>query len=68
MAKQYTAIEVRKMRGNLVLVGLARTTRGQRYIKQQVPIGCTSMASKDFKTKMAVAMAELTGATLSAPK
>ena len=68
MTKQYATVEVRKMRGNLVLVGLARTARGQRYIKAQVPIGCTSMTSKDFKTKLAAAMAELTGEALPAPQ
>lgn len=68
MAKQFVTIEVRKMRGNLVLVGLSRTARGQRYIKAQVPIGCTSMASKDFKSKVATAMAELQGEALPTPQ
>lgn len=61
MAKQYATVEVRKMRGNLVLVGLARTSRGQRYIASQVPIGCTSMTSKNFKTKLEEAMGKLSG-------
>lgn len=64
MNTQYSAIEVRKMRGNLVLVGLARTNRGQRYIKRQVPLGCTSIGSKDFKQKLAIAMGEITGEAL----
>lgn len=68
MAIQYSTIEVRKMRGKLVLVGLGQTERGQRYIKSQVPIGSTSMTSKDFKSKLASAMTELTGESLSVPQ
>lgn len=64
MAKQFYTMEVRKMRGKLVLVGLARTTRGQRYIKSQVPIESAGMGSKDFKGKLAAAVAELTGETV----
>ena len=63
MAKTFAAIEVRRMRGNLVLVGLARTPRGQRYIKAQEPIGVLSMTDPEFKTKMLAAAKKLIGET-----
>ena len=60
MPKHYANLEIRRMRGNLVLIGTARTNRGQRFIKAQVPIGVTRMTSKDFKEKMATAVEEIT--------
>lgn len=63
MANTFAAVEVRRMRGNLVLVGIARTPRGQRYIKAQVPIDASSMTDPDFKTKMIEAAKKLVGET-----
>lgn len=59
MPKEYANLEIRRMRGNLVLVGTARTNRGQRFIKAQVPIDAPEMTSKDFKEKMALAIKEI---------
>ncbi|MCK5317996.1 MAG: hypothetical protein KAJ55_08780 [Anaerolineales bacterium] len=63
MAKTYGTLEVRRMRGNLVLIGLGRTERGQRYIKGQAPIASKDISSTNFKAQLAVAMAKLSGET-----
>jgi hypothetical protein len=59
MTKHYANLEVRRMRGNLVLVGTARTDRGQKFIKGQVPIDAEKIGSKEFKEKLALAVKEI---------
>jgi hypothetical protein len=59
MAARFGTIQVKSVRGRPVLIGMGKTGRGQRYIKKSVPIDCKNIRSKDFKSQLAAAVAEL---------
>lgn len=59
MPVTYGTIQVRKRRGDLVLIGQGKTGRGQSYIKAAIQIGCPSMRSSDFKSKLSDAVKAL---------
>lgn len=59
MTTGIATVEVRIKRGTLVVQGLGRTTRGQRYIKKAVPITSVKMSDKKFKDELAAAVTEL---------
>ena len=61
MAKEFATVEIRRVRGVLRLVGLGKTGRGQRYIKNQVDVDAPKLSSPDFKDELAKAMKNLTG-------
>lgn len=54
-----TAVEVRRSRGTLVVVGLGATPRGQRYIKAQKELKAKRVSDKDFKAQMTAAVDEM---------
>lgn len=54
-------IEVRRSRGRLVVNGLGKTPRGQKFIAQQVKLESTSMDDPEFKDEMAAAVEEILG-------
>lgn len=59
MAERFGTIQVKEMRRQVVVIGMGKTGRGQRYIKKTVAIGVQNMRSKNFKGAMASAVAEL---------
>lgn len=59
MAERYGTIQVKKMRGELVLIGMGKTGRGQTYIKRRVPIDCQNIRSKSFKGQLGSAVTKL---------
>ena len=59
MAARYGTIQVKRMRGKVVLIGMGKTGRGQRYIKKTVAIDVKNMRSKDFKGQLATAVTKL---------
>lgn len=59
MPERYGTIQVRMERGELVLIGMGKTGRGQSYAKRRVVIGSQSVRSPDFKGKLAAAVDKL---------
>lgn len=59
MAERYGTIQVKRMRGRVVLMGMGKTGRGQRYIKRTVEIDVQNMRSKNFKGQLATAVDKL---------
>lgn len=59
MPKTFATLEVRRMRGKLVLIGVGRTDRGQRFIKGQEEIDSTRIGSESFKGQLASAATKL---------
>lgn len=55
------AVEVRKQHGKIIVQGLGKTARGQRYIKTTVPIDAESMSDRKFKQELAAAVDEILG-------
>ncbi len=53
------AIQVKRERGVLVVQGLGRTPRGQKYIKATIPIAAPKMSDKNFKSEMTAAVTEM---------
>lgn len=59
MAERYGTIQVKMSRGGLVLSGMGRTGRGQRYVKRTVKLESEHMSSKKFKSELPGAVAKL---------
>lgn len=55
------AIEIRKQRGRLVVNGIGRTPRGQKFIAKQVKLTVKDMGDPAFKSEMASAVNEILG-------
>lgn len=67
MTHHSSAVEVRRSRGVLVVNGLGKTPRGQRFIAKQVKLKATDMGSKEFKSELAAAVAEIIGSEAPTP-
>lgn len=59
MANGIGTIQVKRERGKLVVQGLGRTPRGQKYIKATIPIPAPTMAAKEFKAELTQAVTEM---------
>jgi hypothetical protein len=59
MANKFASVEVRMERGKLVLNGMGRTNRGQKYIKKQAPIDAKQMGDENYKPALKTALAKL---------
>jgi hypothetical protein len=59
MGERYGTIQVKRMRGELVLIGMGKTGRGQSYIKRRVPMEAKNIRSKSFKGQLTAAVAKL---------
>ena len=59
MASEIGTIHVRMQRGKLTVQGDGRTGRGQRYIKQTIPLDVADMAAPKFKEQLATAVNEM---------
>lgn len=59
MSERYGTIQVKRMRGEVVLMGMGKTGRGQRYIKKTVAIDVKNMRSKNFKGQLKTAVDKL---------
>ena len=59
MTETYGTIQVKRMRGKLVVIGMGKTGRGQAYIKRSVPIAAKRMTDPNYKSDLAAAVAEL---------
>lgn len=59
MGHGIAAIEVKRQRGVMVVNGLGRTPRGQKYIKKSIPIEDTKGDTKKLKAEIARAVKEL---------
>lgn len=60
MANKNWAIEVKIERGQVVVIGLGRTNRGQRFIRAVEPLLVKSISDPNFKAEMAAAVEKLT--------
>lgn len=61
MASGVGTIEVKKMKGKMVVSGLGRTARGQKFIKKAISLEATSTTDPKFKAEQATAVAEILG-------
>lgn len=59
MAGKNWTIEIKKERGKLVVIGLGKTNRDQRYIRGRVPLTVESIADPKFKSEMAAAVEKI---------
>lgn len=59
MAKGIGTVEIRVQHGKLTVVGLGKTPRGQRYIKESIPLEAKDMFDPNFKTELAEAVEKL---------
>lgn len=61
MAKGIGTVQIRRQRGKLVVQGLGQTPRGQRFIRSTEDLKAPTMASKDFKDEVSVAITKMLG-------
>ena len=61
MAKGIAQVHVRKTKGHMTVIAMGQTPRGQKYIKQSVPLKATEPIDKDFKSEMKTAVDEMLG-------
>ena len=61
MAHNSGLVEVRRSRGKLVVNGIGRTPRGQKFIAEQVALKSHDMSSEGFKKEMAAAVEKILG-------
>lgn len=59
MANGVVAIEVKRSRGTMVVTATGQTPRGQKYLKQSIPLKVKSPADPDFKGELSAAVSEL---------
>jgi hypothetical protein len=52
-------LEIRRSRGDLVVIATGRTGRGQRYVKGVEPIKAKETSDPDFKSEMSAAVNKL---------
>ena len=59
MAKGIGQIHVRRQHGLLVVTGFGSTNRGQKFIRQEVPLTVKSPRDPKFKEELATAVEKL---------
>lgn len=59
MANVYGRVQVRRLRGKLVVMGMGKTPRGTGFIKGTVPIQAKSISDPNFKSALATAIKTL---------
>lgn len=59
MAKGIDQIHARVRKGKVIVTGMGRTPRGQRFIKSEVNLEAKNMRDKNFKAELATAVEEL---------
>lgn len=59
MAVGIGTIQVKRERGKLVVQGLGKTPRGQKFIKDTEVLGVKSPADPDFKTQLGAAVSKM---------
>lgn len=52
MANVYGRVQVRRLRGQLVLMGMGKTARGTGFIKRTVPINAPNVSNSRFKSAL----------------
>lgn len=53
------AVEVRRKRNKLIVQGLGKTGRGQRYIQMSLPMESAKMGALKFKEELTAAVDEI---------
>lgn len=59
MSKGIGSVHVKFLRGNMNVIGQGQTPRGQRYIKNIIPLECRNIGAKKFKKELADAVNEM---------
>jgi len=59
MANVYGRVQVRRLRGQLVVMGMGKTARGTSFIRKTVPIQAKSVKDPNFKSALAAAVSTL---------
>lgn len=59
MSNGIATIEVKVTRKRVHVLGLGRTNRGQKFIRDNKELEVSSIASKNFKEEMAAAVKEI---------
>lgn len=52
-------VEVRRMRGKIVVNGLGRTPRGQKFIRKTIELDVKSLDDPNFKDQLKTAIEEM---------
>lgn len=52
-------VEVKRQRGKLVVQGLGKTPRGQKFIRETTELKASKLTSPEFKAEMAAAVKEM---------
>lgn len=67
MASGIGTVEIRRDHGALVVQGLGKTPRGQKFIRAQEALGVKKMSDPDFKGKLKSAVDVLLAPEVSTP-
>lgn len=59
MGHGISTVQVKRSKGILVVQGLGKTPRGQKFIRGLVPLKVKSMSDPEFKSELAAAVEKL---------
>lgn len=59
MANHIGTVEVKRSRGQMVLLGLGKTPRGTNFIRQRRSLGVKRSSDPQFKSNLETAVAEM---------
>lgn len=59
MGNGIATVEVRVRRDHAYVLGMGRTPRGQRFIRQNIMLATSRIGSKEFKVQMGEAVKEM---------
>ena len=59
MGHGIAAVQVKRSQGILVVQGLGKTPRGQKFLRGVVPLQVKSMSDPEFKSQLAAAIEKL---------